>query len=60
MDLASGKLVRTLVDTTMPGGLNRVSWNGKDSSGREVSSGIYFVKFSVPEAESTIRIMRLR
>jgi hypothetical protein len=37
-----------------------VSWNGRDDHGREMSSGIYFVKVSIPEAESTIRIVRLK
>ena len=56
----TGKLVRTLVDTTMPAGVHRAPWNGRDSAGRVVSSGIYFVKLSDGTAESTIRIMRLK
>jgi len=57
---ATGKLVRTLVDATVPLGLHRTAWNGRDETGRVVASGIYFVKLSTGDAESTIRVMRLR
>ncbi len=57
---ASGKLVRTLVDATVPQGSHRAPWNGRDEAGRVVGSGIYFVKLSTGDAESTIRVMRLR
>ena len=52
--------MRTLLDASMPRGIRSVSWNGRDDRGLEVGSGVYFVKVSIPEAESTIRIMRLR
>ena len=57
---ASGKLVRTLVDATVTQGVHRAPWNGRDQAGRVVGSGIYFVKLSAGEGESTIRIMRLK
>ena len=57
---ATGRLVRTLVDANMPLGLHRAPWNGRDEAGRVVGSGIYFVKLSTPDVESTIRVMRLR
>jgi flagellar hook capping protein FlgD len=57
---ATGRLVRTLVDATVPLGLHRAAWNGRDEAGRVVASGIYFVKLSTGDVESTIRVMRLR
>ena len=39
-----GSLVRTLVEGTMAEGNYSVSWDGKDRSGRVVSSGIYFYR----------------
>jgi hypothetical protein len=57
---ATGRLVRTLVDAALPLGLHRAPWNGRDEAGRVVASGIYFVKFSTGDAESTIRIVRLK
>ncbi|MCK4653768.1 MAG: right-handed parallel beta-helix repeat-containing protein [Candidatus Cloacimonetes bacterium] len=39
-----GQKVKTLVDETIPAGEHSVIWNGKDSNGNRVSSGIYFYK----------------
>jgi hypothetical protein len=36
--------VRTLVDEEQAPGYYFVSWNGRDSLGKEVSSGIYFYR----------------
>ena len=37
-----GRLVRTLVDQVVTAGGTKLVWNGRDSRGREVSSGVYF------------------
>ena len=39
-----GQKVRNLVDETQEPGFKTVSWDGKDDSGREVGSGIYFYR----------------
>lgn len=44
-DLA-GRLVRTLVNEPRQGGSYSVSWDGRDSSGREVAAGVYFCRLS--------------
>jgi len=36
-----GSLVRRLVGASLPAGLHAVRWDGRDDSGRELSSGIY-------------------
>ena len=41
---ASGGLVRTLIDRVLPAGPHAVEWDGRDSSGQPVASGIYFAK----------------
>ena len=38
---SSGRLVRVLVDEELGAGLYRVSWDGRDERGEEVSSGVY-------------------
>jgi hypothetical protein len=40
----SGKLVRNLADGSEQGGSRVVPWDGKDSQGRKVPSGTYFVR----------------
>jgi flagellar hook assembly protein FlgD len=47
-----GHRVRTLAAGTHAAGRHRVSWEGRDESGREVASGLYFVRLeSGGEAE---------
>ncbi|MCD5383574.1 T9SS type A sorting domain-containing protein, partial [candidate division WOR-3 bacterium] len=45
-DLA-GRLVRTLVDMPHSPGIYSVEWDGKDSEGNKVKSGIYFCRLEV-------------
>ncbi len=40
----SGQEVRTLVNARQPAGVNTVVWDGRDESGKEVSSGIYIYR----------------
>ena len=40
----NGRKVQTLVDNTVPAGNHEVVWDGRDKSGAEVSSGIYFYR----------------
>jgi hypothetical protein len=40
---ARGRLVRRLLNETMPAGPGRVTWNGQDETGRQAGSGVYFV-----------------
>jgi parallel beta-helix repeat protein len=42
-----GKVVRTLVKTRQYPGQHKVLWDGKDDSGKEVASGIYFYRMKV-------------
>jgi flagellar hook assembly protein FlgD len=42
----NGRLVKTVFDSVAKEGPNEASWNGLDSSGRLVSSGVYFIRMS--------------
>jgi hypothetical protein len=42
-----GKVVRTLVKTRQYPGQHKALWDGKDDSGKEVASGIYFYRLKV-------------
>ncbi|MGB2769137.1 MAG: T9SS type A sorting domain-containing protein, partial [Candidatus Zixiibacteriota bacterium] len=44
-----GQKVVTLVDEEQPAGYETVWWDGKDATGDEVSSGIYFYRLEADE-----------
>jgi hypothetical protein len=55
-----GQLVKTLVDEEkLPGNYN-IIWDGKDNSGREVSSGIYFYQLKIKDYTQTKKMVLLR
>jgi hypothetical protein len=56
----AGRLVRTLVDGTMPAGVHRAGWNGADDRGRAARSGLYFAKLEVGKTVRSERILLLR
>ena len=41
----AGQVVRTLVDKNETPGFKQVSWNGKNSAGKQIPQGIYFYVF---------------
>jgi len=58
-DLA-GRRVDTLVDREMAAGSHVVSWDGRDSAGNMVASGIYFYRLSDGERSDMKRMSRIR
>jgi flagellar hook assembly protein FlgD len=46
-----GKVVRRLVSQRQYPGEHKVTWDGKDDSGKEVASGIYFCRLKVSGLE---------
>ena len=44
----SGRLVRTLVDGAVPGGMRSAAWDGCDDRGAPVASGVYFYRLEAP------------
>jgi hypothetical protein len=55
-----GQRVRTLVDCSMPAGNHRVVWDGRNSEGRSVASGVYFYRFRAGEIVETRRMLLLK
>ncbi len=43
---ASGRLVRTLVEEQFGAGVHQVLWNGRDSRGKAMDSGVYLYKLN--------------
>ncbi len=56
----SGKLVRTLIDETLPAGAHDVEWDGRDGAGRRCASGIYFYRLRAGSFAETKKMVLLR
>ncbi len=55
-----GQLVKTLVNETKAAGNYTVPWNGTDSNGRAVSSGIYYYKMNAGKYSSTKKMIMMK
>ncbi len=55
-----GQEVRTLVNARQPAGVNSVVWDGKDESGKEVSSGIYIYRLQTGESIQSRKLSFVR
>jgi hypothetical protein len=55
-----GKLVRTLADGMFSRGPQTVSWDGRDSAGRSVGSGLYFYQLKAGKFRATKKMILLR
>jgi hypothetical protein len=55
-----GKEVRTLVDGRIAAGSHTVNWDGKNSSGQPVCSGIYFCRMTTPEYSHVLKMTLLK
>jgi len=55
-----GQQVKTLVDAEMPAGYQTVTWDGTDSHGSTVASGVYFYKLRAGDFTDTKKMMMLK
>jgi hypothetical protein len=55
-----GKLVRTLVDEIVGEGYQERVWDGKDASGSQVGSGVYFYRLTAGDKTLTKKMVLLR
>ena len=56
----TGRLVKILVDETTEAGSHTVRWDGRDSSGKKVASGIYFYHLATGELKATRKLTILK
>jgi FlgD Ig-like domain len=56
----SGRWVRTVADETVPAGDHVLVWDGRDESGRSVSSGVYFCQVSLEDRSVTKKVTVVR
>jgi hypothetical protein len=55
-----GQEVRTLTDSEQSAGLHTVVWDGRDNSGRRVSSGPYFLRLEAGDYSATKKVCVVR
>jgi hypothetical protein len=57
---ADGSLVRMLVDGVKERGAHDVTWDGRDSSGRPVGSGVYFYRLTAGKFNESRKMVLLK
>ncbi len=55
-----GQLIRELVDEDLAAGYHRVVWNGRDSNGNSVASGIYMYRMQTAAYNKTLKMMLMK
>ncbi|MDY6914826.1 MAG: C25 family cysteine peptidase [Candidatus Cloacimonadota bacterium] len=55
-----GELVKTLINEEKPAGTHQVVWYGKDETGKEVASGVYFYKMQTEDYNKIKRMLLLK
>jgi hypothetical protein len=53
----TGKKLMTLVDGCQARGDHRITWNGKDSQGRKLAAGIYFLTLTAADVTETRKMV---
>lgn len=56
----TGRVVRTLADGHFPAGEHNLTWDGRDETGREVSSGVYFYRLKTDDRTESRRLTLVR
>jgi hypothetical protein len=56
----SGQLVRNLIDNSLVAGDHDVVWDGRDRTGREAGSGVYFLRLETSEGIQTHKMALIR
>jgi hypothetical protein len=57
---ASGRMLKVLADEEQSSGVHSIYWNGRDDTGKQLSSGVYFLNLKAGEFSVIDRIVILR
>ena len=55
-----GQKVKTLVNEILPAGEHSAIWNGRDSNGNRVGSGIYFYKLKAGDFQKVKKMILIK
>ncbi len=56
----NGELIRNIMEGNLPAGHFESVWNGKDNSGKEVSSGVYIYRLTAGKFDKSARMLLLK
>lgn len=56
----NGRVVKTIVSAEVDAGWHTALWDGKDEAGREVTSGVYFLRFKAGGYKQTRKVLLIR
>ncbi|MGH2571308.1 MAG: FlgD immunoglobulin-like domain containing protein, partial [bacterium] len=56
----TGRRIALLADRAFEAGASAVTWDGRDSSGREAPAGIYFARLDTDGGAAMSRVVKLR
>ena len=56
----SGRLVRTLVDGDLPAGNHSAEWDGTDTTGRSMATGVYFYRLDTADERIQRKMLLLK
>jgi hypothetical protein len=56
----AGRRVATLVDGVVGAGPHTVQWNGRDSDGHAVGSGVYFYRLETPQGQLSRKMVLIK
>lgn len=56
----NGRLVRNLLNETLPTGVWTATWDGRDAGGNHVDAGVYYVRFLTAEGTHSAKMVVLR
>ncbi len=57
---AAGRRVRALVDKRLPPGFYAIPWDGRNDTGRQLATGVYFYQMAAPGFSSQKRLLLVR
>ena len=55
-----GRLVATLVNRKLPAGPNQIVWHGRDATGRQVETGVYFYRLEATGVDLTKKLVLIK
>jgi flagellar hook assembly protein FlgD len=55
-----GQRVALIQDAVLPAGHHEIIWNGRNSSGDQVASGVYFVQLRTAEFVATRKMVKIK